>query len=73
MNAEQFIEKVRKMREHQIAYFAHRLQMDLFAAKQLEKEVDRALAEGVETMVVTSNLSSESGQLGLFEKDDKST
>lgn len=48
MNAEQFIELVRKMRQAQNAYYRQgRKQSDLIASKQLEKEVDRALLDGI--------------------------
>lgn len=48
MIAEQFVELVRKMREKQNAYYRQgRKQSDLIASKQLEKEVDRALLDGV--------------------------
>lgn len=48
MNAEHFIELVRKMREKQNAYYRQgRKQSDLIASKQLEKEVDRALLDGI--------------------------
>lgn len=48
MQAEQFIELVKKMCEKQNAYYRQgRKQSDLIASKQLEKEVDRALLDGV--------------------------
>lgn len=48
MDVKQFIEKVKKMRQHQNAYWRQgRKTSDLIAAKELEKEVDRALAEGI--------------------------
>lgn len=47
MNLEDFIETVRKLRQHQKAYFKDRKQSDLIEARKLEKHVDRALEEGI--------------------------
>lgn len=73
MNAEQFIELVRKMRMHQNAYYRNgRKQSDLIASKELEKEVDRALLEGI-SFPVEAHLDTTDGdaldgdQISLFE------
>lgn len=48
MNAKQFIELVRKLRQMQNAYYRQgRKTSDLIASKELEKEVDRALLDGI--------------------------
>lgn len=47
MNALEFVNKVRELRQAQKQYFKTRLNGDLVKAKQLEAEVDKALAEGV--------------------------
>lgn len=73
MNAEQFIELVRKMRMSQNAYYRQgRKQSDLITSKELEKEVDRALLDGisfpVEAQLDERPDDSEPGeQLGMFE------
>lgn len=55
-----FIEKVKKMRMHQNAYYRQgRKPSDLIASKQLEKEVDRGLLEGISFPVVGLDLSNE--------------
>lgn len=67
MQAEQFIELVRKMREKQNAYYRQgRKQSDLIASKQLEKEVDRALLDGVSFPVEGVLESTEGAQIDLF-------
>ena len=48
MDASAFFNLVGKMRSHQIAWYRHHRQSDLIEAKRLEKEVDRALAEGLD-------------------------
>ena len=72
MNAEQFIQLVRKMRERQNAYYRQgRKQSDLIASKELEKEVDRALLDGI-SMPVEGVLTErpddgeEGVQIGMF-------
>jgi hypothetical protein len=69
MNAQQFIVLVRKMRERQNAYYRQgRKQSDLIASKELEKEVDRALLDGI-SMPVEGELESKDSdceQIGLF-------
>ena len=61
----EFVEKVREMRMAQNAYFKNgRKQSDLFQAKDLEKIVDKALAEGV-TLYATPEPTQEE-QLALF-------
>lgn len=68
MNAEKFVEKVREMRQAQIAYFRDgRKQSDLVRAKQLEKEVDLALLEGITIVAETPELE----QGTLFQENDR--
>ena len=69
MNAEQFIELVRKMREKQNAYYRQgRKQSDLIASKELEKEVDRALLDGISFPVEERpDYTEPDTQIGLFE------
>lgn len=43
----QFVELTRSMRSAQKNYFKTRTQSDLVKAKEMESEVDKALAEGV--------------------------
>ncbi len=62
----EFIEKVRMLRTTQKAYFKNRLQRDLITSKQLEKEIDTALAEGV-TIYATPEPTQEE-QIALFDR-----
>ncbi len=63
----EFVDKVRSMRENQKAYFKDRTNYRaLAAAKELEKAVDKALAEGV-TLYATPEPTAEE-QLALFER-----
>lgn len=69
---ETFIENVKKMREHQRAYFKYRQRRDLIAAKELESAVDRALVEGISptpTLPILDEHQNGEGekQAGLFE------
>jgi hypothetical protein len=67
MNAEVFVEKVRRMREKQKTYFKNRLSKDLIASKQLETEVDKALEQGIEFPVAGHlEVTSEDTQPTLF-------
>jgi len=69
MTAEQFIQLVKKMRMHQNAYYKNgRKQSDLIASKQLEKEVDRALLDGVSMPVegVLKSTDPDGEQISLF-------
>ena len=50
MNAQIFFNLVTRMRSHQIAWYRHHKQSDLIEAKRLEKDVDRALAEGLDAI-----------------------
>ena len=50
MDALAFFTLVGKMRSHQIAWYRHQKHSDLIEAKRLEKEVDRALAEGLDAI-----------------------
>ena len=47
MNAIVFVEKVRELRTAQKAFFKNRLKSDLARSKQLEVEIDKALADGI--------------------------
>ncbi len=47
MQLQAFLNAVKKMRQHQIAFFKERRMSDLLDAKQWEQTVDRALKEGV--------------------------
>lgn len=47
MNAIVFIEKVRELRTAQKSFFKNRLKGDLVRSKQLEAEIDKALADGI--------------------------
>ena len=48
MNGNEFFELTKKTRAAQKLYFGSRLQGDLIAAKQLERELDKAIAAGLE-------------------------
>ena len=61
-----FIEKVKKMRQHQRAWFKYHQSRDLIAAKELEKIVDEALKAGV-TAPLPSTFVEQAKQAGLFE------
>jgi len=69
MNAEQFIQLVQKMRERKNAYYRQgRKQSDLIASKELEKEVDRALLDGISMPVegVLKSTDPDGEQISLF-------
>jgi hypothetical protein len=57
MNAYDFVKLVRRMRSAQKAYFKARMQNNLILSKQLEKEVDQALDEGIGVWVVKPDMS----------------
>jgi len=66
MEWEAFIENVKKMREHQRAWFKYHQSRDLIAAKELEKIVDQAVKVGV-TPPPPSTYVEQAKQAGLFE------
>lgn len=47
MEVEQFIKKVTLLRKYQRSWFDNHVQSDLQLAKKLEKDVDKALEEGI--------------------------
>lgn len=47
MNFSQFTKAVAEMRTAQKLYFKSRMRSDLIKAKELEKQVDQALKEGI--------------------------
>lgn len=59
MNVSEFTRLVEEMREAQKAWFKNRLRGDLIRSKDLERRVDKALADGLVSSV-------EPGQLDLF-------
>lgn len=48
MNAEEFMQLVTRMRAAQKKYFKQRGQANMRASIEIEKQVDQALAEGIE-------------------------
>ena len=64
MNAMEFVNTVREMRTAQKDYFKNRLRTDLIRSKELERAVDKALAEGV-TVFETKSLAGEVEQMAL--------
>lgn len=59
MNIIEFVNAVRKMRTAQKMYFRIRQRVYLELSKQLEKEVDKALADGVILQVPTTTVAPE--------------
>lgn len=70
MELQTFLNTVKKMRQHQIAYFREKKFSDLIEARELEKAVDRALKEGVK---VVEELPLEPAQANLFMEDGNGT
>ena len=69
MNVEAFINLVQKMRKHQRDYYRDRKMSDLLESKQLERQVDQALRDGISIPVeaVLDNREDGPDQIGLFE------
>lgn len=71
MNGNEFFELTKKTRAAQKVYFKSRLQGDLMAAKQLERELDVAITRGLDTVEVQRPNVAE--QKSLFTEDDNET
>lgn len=67
MQLQDFLNAVRQMRIHQVAYFRDRKQSDLVTAKNWEQFVDRGLREGVTVLEHDEHLPEEPKQSSLFE------
>ena len=65
----EFVGKVGKMRQAQKEYFKNRLQKDLILSKQLEREIDKALVEGMTLYESGWKPSDEYEQMALSEPD----
>ncbi len=66
MNVSEFTRLVKEMREAQKAWFKNRLRGDLIRSKDLERRVDKALADGIVfDLDIVSSV--EPGQLDLFD------
>jgi len=71
MNVSKFLRTVRDMRDAQKKYFKSRLRSDLIASKELEKQVDQALADGIVFDLDIEVLRNEEPEQGeLFEGDE---
>jgi hypothetical protein len=74
MNGNEFFELTKKVRAAQKLYFKSRLQGDLMAAKQLERELDvaitRGLYEPVDFIIDTPKTQLELDLLGKLSEED---
>jgi hypothetical protein len=70
MKAEEFFELTKNTRAAQKLYFQSRLQGDLFTAKSLARELDKAIAAGLDepTTIVSAE---EERQLRLHLEDER--
>ena len=66
MNGHDFFELAKKTRAAQKLYFKSRLHGDLMAAKQLERELDKAIEAGLDTVEIERQPEPE--QKPLFEE-----
>lgn len=71
MDAGTFFELTKKTRAAQKLYFKSRLQKDLFAAKGLEHELDKAIVAGLDEPTTTTASAEEEGQLRLHLEDER--
>lgn len=68
MDISLFIEKVALMRKHQRLFYRDHRREDLIAAKELEREIDRALEQGIQVPPALYNpFPEEPKQPSLFE------
>ena len=67
MNGTDFFELAKKTRAAQRLYFKSRLHGDLMAAKQLERELDKAIETGLDTVEIERQPEPE--QKPLFEEE----